>query len=162
MKKAMLFVVALFFSISVNAATLSLSAAGSAGASQSVDLSDNSVVLAGGTVSKAGDWNSAFTLSTDVDTPVVIEWSFNPAITAATLVFGAVGSTVSYAITEDFSFTAVLVTGVDYVLSIVDATSGAVKYDVSVSAVPLPAALFLFAPALLGFLSLRKKSLATA
>ena len=162
MKKAMLFVVALFFSISVNAATLSLSAAGSAGASQSVDLSDNAVVLAGGTVSKAGDWNSAFTLSTDVDTPVVIEWSFNPAITAATLVFGAVGSTVSYAITEAFSFTAVLLTGVVYVSSIVDHTSGAVKYDVCVSAFPLQAALFLFEPAVVVFLSFRKNSLATS
>ena len=36
------------------------------------------------------------------------------------------------------------------------------KYDVSVSAVPVPAALFLFAPALLGFLGLRRKTAVAA
>jgi hypothetical protein len=162
MKKAMLFIVALLFSVSVNAATLSLTEAGSTNASQSVDLSGSSVVLAGGTVSKKSTWGSAFSLTTDTDTPVVIAWSFNPAITGATLVFGTLGDTVSYAITEDFSFTAMLTAGTSYILSIIDATSGVVKYDVSVSAVPVPAALFLFAPALLGFLGMRRKTAVAA
>lgn len=162
MKNAMLFIVALFLSVSVNAATLSLNGLGSTGASQNVDLTNSPVVLGSGTVSQSGIWNSEFSLSTDEETPVVITWSFNPSIVGATLVFGTLADTVSYAITGDFSFTALLTAGTDYILKIVDATSGIVKYDVSVSAVPLPAALFLFAPALLGFLSLRKKSLATA
>jgi len=38
----------------------------------------------------------------------------------------------------------------------------ALKLDTGVSAVPVPAALFLFAPALLGLLGLRRKAVATA
>ena len=162
MKKAMLFVVALLFSVSVNAATLSLSEVSSSIASQSADVTSGSVVLGSGTVSTAGTWSSEFALSTDEATPVVIAWSFNPAITGATLVFGTLGDTVSYAITDDFSFTAMLTAGTNYILKIIDATSGVVKYDVSVSAVPVPAALFLFAPALLGFLGMRRKATVAA
>ncbi|SFK20517.1 hypothetical protein [Methylophaga sulfidovorans] len=162
MKKAMLFVVALLFSVSVNAATLSLTEVGSTIASQSADVTSGSVVLGSGTVSTGGTWSSEFALTTDEDTPVVIAWSFNPAIIGATLVFGTLGDTVSYAITEDFSFTAMLTAGADYILSIIDATSSVVKYDVSVSAVPVPAALFLFAPALLGFLGMRRKAAVAA
>jgi len=162
MKKAMLFVVALLFSVSVNAATLSLSEVSSSVASQSADVTSGSVVLGSGTVSKKGTWSSEFALSTDEATPVVIAWSFNPAITGATLVFGTLGDTVSYAITDDFSFTAMLTAGTNYILKIIDATSGVVKYDVSVSAVPVPAALFLFAPALLGFLGMRRKTAVAA
>ena len=162
MKKAMLFVVALLFSVSVNAATLSLSEVSSSVASQSADVTSGSVVLGSGTVSTAGTWSSEFALSTDEATPVVIAWSFNPAITGATLVFGTLGDTVSYAITDDFSFTAMLTAGTNYILKIIDATSGVVKYDVSVSAVPVPAALFLFAPALLGCLGMRRKTAVAA
>ncbi len=162
MKKAMLFIVALLFSVSVNAATLSLSEVASTNASQSADVTSGSVVLGSGTVSSPSTWSSEFSLTTDTNTPVVIEWSFNPAITGATLVFGTALDTVSYAITDDFSFTAMLTAGTNYILKIIDATSGVVKYDVSVSAVPVPAALFLFAPALLGFLGMRRKSAVAA
>jgi hypothetical protein len=162
MKKAMLFIVALFFSVSVNAATLSLSEVSSTIASQSADVTSGSVVLGSGTVSTPSTWSSEFALSTDETTPVVIAWSFNPGIVGATLVFGVLGDTVSYAITDDFSFTAMLTAGADYILKIIDATSGVVKYDVSVSAVPVPAALFLFAPALLGLLGMRRKAAAAA
>ena len=52
-----------------------------------------------------------------------------------------------------------------YGLDILDATSHALKYDVSVtslSEVPVPAALFLFAPALLGLIGLRRRAKMTA
>ncbi|MAX52576.1 MAG: hypothetical protein CMH22_11400 [Methylophaga sp.] len=171
MKKAMLFFVALLFSVSVNAATLTLTGVGSSGATQSVDVNNNSTVLAGGTVGEVTSWSSLFDLSSDDNTAVKVEWSFNPfaALTGATLVFGELDlggdylpGAQTFDITGDFSFTAFLTAGVVYGLDIIDASSNILKYDVSVSAVPVPAALFLFAPALLGFLGLRRKSAVAA
>lgn len=166
MKKAMLFIVALMFSVGVNAATLTLSKEAVGFASQDVDVSSGSVVLGGGTVSEGpGTWFSSFNLKSDTNTAVKVEWSFNPQanLNFGTLVFGAFGGPYTYIdITGDTSFTAILTAGVEYVLDIVDATRDVFKYDVSVSAVPVPAALFLFAPALLGFLGLRRKSAVAA
>jgi hypothetical protein len=172
MKKAMLFLVALMFSVGVNAATLTLTGIGSSGATQSVDVNNNSTVLAGGTVSEVGNWFSQFDLTSDTSTNVKVEWSFNPftALTGATVVFGEITGpngiflpgAQTFDITADFSFTAFLAAGVYYGLDIINATSNILKYDVSVSAVPVPAALFLFAPALLGFLGLRRKSAVAA
>ncbi|WP_417498680.1 hypothetical protein [Methylophaga sp.] len=172
MKKAMLFFVALLFSVSVNAATLTLTGIGSSGATQSVDVNNNSTVLAGGTVGEVASWFSEFDLSSDTSTNVKVEWSFNPfaALTGATLVFGELESpggdykpgAQTFDITGDFSFTAFLAANVYYGLDIINATSNILKYDVSVSAVPVPAALFLFAPALLGILGLRRKSAVAA
>ena len=172
MKNAMLFCIALLFSVGANAATLTLSTVGSSGATQSIDLNNNSTVLAGGTVSSSGVWESIFDVTTDVDTPVKVEWSFNPftALDSAVLVFseitgpsgGYTGSTQYFNITGDFSFTAFLTAGVYYAVDIIDATSSILKYDVSVSAVPVPAALFLFAPALLGLLGMRRKTAVAA
>lgn len=166
MKKAMLFIVALMFSVGVNAATLTFSGFDSGFASQSVDVASGSTVLGGGTVSEGpGTWFSQFNLKSDFGTAVKIEWSFNPkaSFNFGTLVFGAVGGPYTYIdITGDTSFTAMLVGGVTYVVDIIDATRDVFKYDVSVSAVPVPAALFLFAPALLGFLGVRRKSAVAA
>jgi hypothetical protein len=172
MKKAMLFLVALMFSVGVNAATLTLTGIGSSGATQSVDVNNNSTVLAGGTVGEVGNWNSQFDLTSDTATNVKIEWSFNPftALTGATVKFGEITGpngiylpgAQTFVITGDFSFTAFLAANVFYGLDIIDAASNILKYDVSVSAVPVPAALFLFAPALLGFLGLRRKSAVAA
>jgi hypothetical protein len=79
MKKAMLFFMTLFFSISANAATLNLTTAGSSGATQEVSLNNNDVVLGHGTVDEPNtNWSSFFDLSTDQNTPVKIVWSFNP------------------------------------------------------------------------------------
>jgi hypothetical protein len=172
MKKAMLFAVALLFSVGVNAATLNLTGVGSSGATQSVDVNNNSTVLAGGTVSESSSWGSAFDLTSNTDTAVKVEWSFNPftALDSAVLVFsqisgpsgGYVGNTQYFNITGDFSFTAFLTAGLYYAVDIIDATSNILKYDVSVSAVPVPAALFLFAPALLGLLGMRRKTAVAA
>ncbi|WP_330110252.1 hypothetical protein [Methylophaga thalassica] len=172
MKKAMLFLVALMFSVGVNAATLTLTGIGSSGATQSVDVNNNSTVLAGGTVGEVGNWYSEFDLISDTNTGIKVEWSFNPftALSGATIKFGQISGPSGYylpgaqtfAITGDFSFTAFLTAGVYYGIDIIDAASNILKYDVSVSAVPVPAALFLFAPALLGFLGLRRKSAVAA
>lgn len=169
MKKAMLFLVALMFSVGVNAATLSLSTAGAGFASQGVDVASGSTVLGGGVVSEGpNSWFSQFNLSSDVDTYVKIEWSFNPKsnFTSAQLGFTTLGDWPLYTtlidITGDYTFTVFLAAGVQYAVDIINATRDVFKYDVSVSAVPVPAALFLFAPALLGFLGLRRKSAVAA
>ena len=168
MKNAMLFCIALLFSVSANAATLSLSTVGSSGATQSIDLNNNSTVLAGGTVASSGAWESLFDVTTDVDTPVRIQWSFNPStsLNAAQLAFGLVsgpggnyvGTPTIFNITGDFVFTALLTAGSFFAVDILNATSGVLKYDLSISAVPVPAALWLFAPALMGFFGLRRKA----
>jgi len=165
MKKAMLFVIALFFSVAANAATLNLTKGDSAftnNASQEIDLASGSTVLASGTTGN-GAWESSFSLFTNDATPVVIEWSFNPEsnLDNATIAFGVLGGAIqNFDITGDFSFTAILTAGLTYVLDIYDATGKALNYSLSVSAVPVPAALFLFAPVLLGFLGFRKKAIA--
>ena len=121
MKNAMLFCIALLFSVSANAATLSLSTVGSNGATQEISLNNNSTVLAGGTVANSGSWQSLFDVTTDVDTPVRVEWSFNPStsLDSAQLAFGLisgpggnyVGFPTIYNITGDFIFTAILTAG---------------------------------------------------
>jgi hypothetical protein len=173
MKNAMLFCIALLFSVSANAATLSLSTVGSSGATQEISLNNNSTVLAGGTVANSGTWESLFDVKTDVDTPVKVEWSFNPSgsLDNAQLAFGEVsgpggfylgGGPTIFNITNDFIFTAILTAGSFFGVDILNATSGVLKYDLSISAVPVPAALWLFAPALMGFFGLRRKALKTA
>lgn len=169
MKKAMLFIVALMFSVGVNAATLHLSMAGAGFASQDVDTASGSTVLGGGAVSEGpGTWFSQFNLYSEEDTYVKIEWSFNPKsnFTSAQLGFTSESDYPFYTtlidITGDYSFTVFLAAGVNYAVDIINATRDVFKYDVSVSAVPVPAALFLFAPALLGFLGLRRKSAVAA
>ena len=169
MKNAMLFCIALLFSVSASAATLNLSTvSANGGANQEVTVNNNSTVLAGGTVSSAGSWESLFDVVTNVDTPVRVEWSFNPStsLQSAQLVFGQVngfgggfiGPTTIFNITGDFIFTAVLTAGAVFGVDIINATSGILEYDLSISAVPVPAALWLFAPALMGFFGLRRKA----
>ncbi|HCC82657.1 MULTISPECIES: hypothetical protein [unclassified Methylophaga] len=167
MKKSMLFFAALLFSINVNAATLSLTGTGSIGATQNVDLNNNSTVLAGGFVAARGLWSSAFNATTDADTPVVIEWSFNPttSLGSAQLAFGEVGGPLQmFNISSDFIFNASMTAGTTYLVAILNATSNILKYDLSISpsAVPIPAALWLLAPALMGFFGLRRRALKSA
>lgn len=163
----MLLCIAFLFSAGANSATLDLTAEGSNGATQQqVTLNNNNVVLGGGVVaSSMTNWSSMFNVTSDTTTSVDIEWSFNPVrnlVSASLAIFALDGSfTEIYNITGDFTFSAVLLAGKTYGLDILDATSHALKYDVSVSSVsevPVPAALFLFAPALLGLMALRRQT----
>ncbi|WP_439503624.1 hypothetical protein [Methylophaga sp.] len=167
MKKAMLLCIAFLFSAGLNAATLNLSAIDSVGATQQqVTLNNNNVVLGGGVVETSmTNWSSLFNVSTDTDTTVDVEWSFNPVrnlVSASLAIFALDGSfTEIYDVTGDFTFSAILLAGKTYGLDILDATSHALKYDVSVSSlseVPVPAALFLFAPALFGLMAFRRQA----
>ena len=159
MKKAMLFLVALMFSVGVNAATLYIEGTGSTFAQSAPD--SGSVVLGSGIVPEGpGTWYSNFDVTTDKTTAVKVKWSFNPdALVGATLEFdNGVDPIKQFFISGDFSFTAMIYEGFVAYVDILDATQSKMRYDVSVSAVPVPAALFLFAPALLGLLGLRRKS----
>lgn len=168
MKKAMLFFAAFLFSVSAHAATLNLTAFGSSGATQNVTVPSGDIVLANGTVQNNGSWQSLFDVTTDVTTPVKISWTFNPEnLISAQLQFGEItGLTGPYEagsqifnITESFSFTTTLVAGLFYGVDIFNASSSSVlNYDLSISAVPVPAALFLFAPALFGFMAMRRRA----
>ncbi|HDY86019.1 hypothetical protein LCGC14_0942860 [marine sediment metagenome] len=169
MKKVMLLVAALLFSVGANAATLSLKGFQSTNATQNVDVASGSVVLGSGlaTLANGGSWKSQFDLSSDTTTPVKVSWTFNPE---ASLASGWVKfksapddfKTFFISNVASFSFITTLYANQLSVLDFVDATGSVLKYTVSVSAVPVPAALFLFAPVLLGFLGLRKKHALTA
>jgi len=148
------------FSISAKAATLNLTTAGSSGATQEVSLNNNDALLGHGTVDEPNtNWSSFFALSTDQSTPVKIVWSFNPEanLSSATVSLFLLGGAVidQFNLISDYSCTAMLKTGITYGLDIFSATLYELKYDVSVSAAPIPAALFLFAPSSLGLLGLR-------
>ncbi|EGL53115.1 MULTISPECIES: hypothetical protein [Methylophaga] len=175
MKKAMLFVVALLFSVGVNAATLSLETVTSTpGVTQKVStvFNNGSLVIANGAVEelKQDTWKSEFNLTSDDSTGIRVEWTFNPSnnFESATLRLAKLAANGYdyeyenlYNITGSFVFSAFITAGV-YAIDIFGANSGRLEYSLSVSAVPVPAALFLFAPALLGFLGLRRKTAVAA
>jgi hypothetical protein len=167
MKKAMLFFVALLFSVNVNAATLSISTSGSSNATQAVGLNNGAVVTASGTanVDERDTWTSFFDVYTDVDTYAVIEWSFNPesAVSSAHLGFATGGGLpLEFLVDGNESHIGLLTAGTVNSVAFLMVTSTALAYTVSVTAipaaVPVPAALFLFAPALLGFMGLRRRA----
>lgn len=164
MKKAMLFILALLFSVGANAATLSLKTFQSTNASQKVDVASGSVVLGSGlaTPAKGETWKSQFDLNSDTTTPIKVTWTFNPdsALASGWIKFKSAPDafkTFFVSKVASFSFITTLYANQLSLLNFESATGQALNYTVSVSAVPVPAALFLFGPVLLGFLGLRKK-----
>jgi hypothetical protein len=169
MKKVMFLLVGLLFSVSASAATLSLSGAGSSGATQDVSVFNNNGNLAtgGGGTSGGAVWYSDFDLTTDVDTNAVVQWTFNPEanLQSATVGIGSdsnAGYFQTWNITSNFITSFLFLAGETYWIDIFNVTSSGLEYDVSVNAVPVPAALLLFAPALLGFFGLRRKAAVAA
>jgi len=168
MKKAMLFVVSFLFAVSANAATLTLSPAGTSwNAVQTVYTETGSTVEGGGkAVGVFNPWSSLFDVTSDTTTEAVISWNFFPEsfVKSATLTFGndEVGIIGQWTENSNFSTTVLLAAGTSYWVDFTTVYSGIVKYGLEVSAVPIPAALWLFAPALLGFLGLRRRAQKTA
>jgi hypothetical protein len=168
MKKAMLFIVSMLFAVSVNAATLSLSTAGSSlGTSQSVSgVLNNGDLAVGSGETSGGQWSSLFDLTTDTDTTAKVEWSFNPesAVTSAELAIGAYGYgyLATFDVVGDFVTNFFFEAGKTYWIDFKSVVSTALSYDLSVAAVPVPAALWLFGPALLGLFGLRRKAVVAA
>lgn len=171
MKKAMLFVVSFFFAVSVNAATLNLSLDGTGGffggATQSITANNSNDV---GAVGKGAgiSWFSDFSLVSNKTTKATIDFKaigggLIPSLSEISILFGdannliAGGSDTSFLGVFDFNTTVMLTAGTQYFFFI-DGVKNVTGYNLQVSAVPIPAALWLFAPALLGLLGLRRKA----
>lgn len=176
MKKAMLFFVAFLFSVSAHAATLTLGNHAASNATQNANITSSDTAglgyVEGHGIAMKHPWSSAFVLSSDANTPAKVEWTFNPAerFTGALVGIKKLGSDdyiERYTVLEgglNFSFIAALSAGVNYIIDVFSTHEIAQShnYTVTVSAVPVPAALFLFAPALLGLMGLRRKALKAA
>lgn len=172
MKKAMLFVVSFLFAVSANAATLDLTLAGSGGgflgtATQTINSNNASEVEASGLGFGAlSNWFSDFNLESNKDTSAVVTFKAIGVSTShksgVNIRFGD-GSQIFSAgespFSGIFSFTqtVMLTAGTNYLFQI-DGLKNIAGYSLNVSAVPIPAALWLFAPALLGFFGLRRKA----
>jgi hypothetical protein len=164
MKKVMLFIASMLFAVGANAATLNLVANGvNGGVSQNVSALTTSIVSGYGQTGGAASWGSFFNLTTSQATTGVVEWSFNPeaAVTTAVLqIFDVTNNVIlaTHNVVGDFITSFQFLAGTTYGIDFRDINSTATRYDVTVSAIPVPAALLLFAPALLGFMGLRRKA----
>jgi hypothetical protein len=161
MKKVMLFIVSMLFAVSASAATVTLSGPGLPGTPSNGQLAigtgDNVAV--------------DFGVQTDAPTAARFTFAFNPETGPLSKVgFYADGSLVGTMYTailganaSTLSFIQQLVLGVTYSLKAFTAQGALITAtSAAVSAVPVPAALFLFAPALLGLFGLRRKSASTS
>ncbi|HDY86340.1 MAG TPA: hypothetical protein ENH74_11780 [Methylophaga sp.] len=168
MKKVMLFIVSMLFAVGANAASLNLTTFEN-------DVSTNAVnnfistspsgAASFNTVSAAGVFSLGHTVVSAVDQMVNIEWTFNKQ---SNLVSGDISKGGDFDLIQavtglGYNFNIMLLAGQTYFFDIMGISKGnPLTATLSVSAVPVPAALFLFAPALLGLLGLRRKSASTS
>ena len=163
MKKAMLLIIALLFSVSASAATLTFT--GVAGNTGSVVASTGNFVTAGGTGSTLDD---TFKIVSDEDAYLTLTATINPFADPSVFIVrdinpGGVGAPMHIAVTEIFGLgvsTYSWFAAANDVFKIrikLDGVAAGTDYDFRVTT-PIPAAAFLFAPALLGFLGLRRKA----
>ena len=163
MKKAMLFFAALLFSVNASAATLNL--VGDAANVGEVRFGSGQVVTAGWDSSQAGGEtvNDSYTLTTDAATGAFLTLTFNTlAPNTSVSVFDGVNTIIptidSVGHLGIVDYTWILQAATDYVISIfIESANAGSNYDLRVET-PIPAALWLFAPALLGFFGLRRKA----
>jgi hypothetical protein len=169
MKKAMLFLVALLFSVSASAASLTISTYDADGATQKVNASTNgSEEIQGyGTVTDS-PWYSLFNVVSDEETQVKVSLAFKPQPTLAdgeVIVSREDGPSI-WTIVKDLNFdgnvwwfNVHLFASVTYAFDIFEELIPAgTQYSLKIREVPAPAAAFLFAPALLGLIGLRRKA----
>jgi hypothetical protein len=149
MKKAMLFFVALFFSVAANAATYNITdTAGTVFA-----LIGNGTETA--SASFQGDAEFELEVVGPAAGPTLVNFDFIPE---ASFVSGtmSIDGTV-YNLAANFDLVVALAVGTyDVIFDITPDGTGIQQF--SVSSVPVPAAAWLFAPALLGLVGLRRKS----
>jgi len=172
MKKVMFIIVGMLFALNVNAASLVLTNI-SGGATT---LTPGASVYGSSTVTGDEAVNSSWALSTDTDTNAAFSIGFSSLSSGISvsqvidnawvqlLKDGATILTVGPADVFGFTFSYLLESASSYTLNIFGDASGITPTttQLSVSAVPIPAALFLFAPALLGFFGLRRKAAVAA
>ncbi|PHS22807.1 MAG: hypothetical protein COA83_11145 [Methylophaga sp.] len=167
MKKVMLFITSMMFAVSVNAATLNLSTfnqdvPGPYGNFTHNFASNDAVeAISFNTVGSAGDFSIGHHIVAAVDQTVNIEWSFNqqPNLASADISKGGSFVMVQAVTGLGYSWVMQLLAGQNYFFDIIGVSSGnPLTATLTINAVPIPAALFLFAPALLGFLGLRRRA----
>jgi hypothetical protein len=171
MKKAMLFFITLLFAATVNAASINLAKVGVT--TGTVLLNNTASVLATGalvdTNKFAKPFAAFFDLNVDVDTGVDIGVQLLPLTDVSFDLFRLRDGGGAAGIVEDFAILSGIVgnesmgsflalASESYRIVIRSAVQKTYNLTASVSEVPVPAALFLFAPALLGFLGLRRKA----
>jgi len=161
MKKVMFMIVGMFFSFTVNAAALTLT--GTAGNIGVVDPGVGNVVFAD-TANVSGSFTDTFTLTSAHDTRIYIEAGITPDGTSNTFTMtGTGGAHDAFSFSESMDFTTnfMIFAGTVYtiVVDIVNVNVGSYEFRIET---PIPAALFLFAPALLGFFGLRRKAAVAA
>ena len=169
MKKVMFLVVGMLFAANVNAASLTLSADGANDVNGSVGYASGELVTASWDSSQAGGEtiSDMYTVTTDEFTGGYLTVTFNPLTAGSTVsINDGTGATAlninpvgALGLVEYFW---VLSAGTSYdiYIDISNAVSGS-NYDLRIET-PIPAALFLFAPALLGFFGLRRKAAVAA
>ncbi|MCB2425882.1 hypothetical protein [Methylophaga pinxianii] len=163
MKKAMLFFAALLFSVNASAATLTL--VGDAANAGTVGISSGQVVTANWSSSVGGGEtvDDKYTLTTDVTSGGYLSLTFNTlADNTSVSVFDGVNTVeptiMSIASLGVVDYFWVLQAATDYVISIfIESANAGSNYDLRVET-PIPAALWLFAPALMGFFGLRRRA----
>jgi hypothetical protein len=168
MKKTMLFFAAMLFSLNASAASLTLVGAGTNAGS--VGTGSGEVVTAAWSANGIGGAtiSDSFTANSDVATTGTLSLTFNPLIPRTSVsIFDGIKTTVldvvrigSLGVVE---YSWMLEAATDYVISVMIGRGAAgsnydLRLDSGVSEVPVPAALWLFAPALLGFFGLRRKA----
>jgi len=168
MKKTTLFFAALLFSLNASSASLSLVGAGSN--SGTVTGSSGEVVTANwsGGGNGGATINDSFTVSSDAATTGTLSMTFNPLIPKTSVsIFDGFTTTaldvVRVGALGVLQYSWMLEAATDYVISVMIGRGAAgsnydLRIDSGISEVPVPAALWLFAPALLGFLGLRRKA----
>jgi len=170
MKKVMFMIVGMLFSMSVSAATLTLVAPTTmdeytygAGPSASEVTGSATTYLSG-----LNDFSHDWGVTGDSNAVFKVDFlpSDNPVQIGTVELFLAsnlMNSLISAGPANINTFSYVLLESVKYVLRISGTElDNTVSYHVNVNAVPIPAALFLFAPALLGFFGLRRKAAVAA
>jgi len=162
MKKVMLFIASMLFAVSVNAATISITQDLPTVGAFVTDSNPNNAPLAvtdfevtatdveifNEVINTGGTWSK-------------VKWTFNPeAITGQVYDF-SIASLVDVSGLDGYSFVMYMADGasnyMDFIGTAVIGSTIALSVQ-SLSEVPVPAALFLFAPALLGFFGLRRKA----
>lgn len=160
MQKSLFLLLSFFLAFSANAATFHIDKAGVSGiANQTIATNNASEVSAGGDA--FGVWSSRFDITPDANTSAVINWSFDPqsSLAGALLTFGNSDGLIQQLTFGDFSLSVMMTAGTTYWVDFSAVVSKKIKYNVGViSEIPVPAAIFLFAPALLGFMALRRRA----
>jgi len=168
MKKVMFLIVGMLFASSVNAASLDLSTFDQDVASNATNVAiyDNAVeAVSFNTIGEAGQFSLGHHIVAAVDQWVNVEWSFNKQenFLSGDISKGGSFDLVQAVTSAGYNFNMFLIAGANYYFDIVGISGGnPLTATLTVSAVPIPAALFLFAPALLGFFGLRRKAAVAA